>query len=294
MLNNELSISAFVLSPKIVLEQRGVFNDENDDGFAQVGETISYEFIVKNTGNTVLKNIALIDPKVSVLGDNIDSLQPNSIDKERFAGTYVITQDDINLGAFHNKTEVISYDIKNNQVVDVSQDVNGIEPIDSSCIDCSVVLLPQNETLSLIKKYAIEDTNLDGVTGNLNDKIIYYLDVVNKGNTTLFHASISDPMLDVANESVVPNVLQPAEIGQIALEYTIKQEDIDKGYVENIATAAAEVLSGNIHNTSDDITDVSDTGTNPTGEPISNPNSCLLYTSPSPRDKRQSRMPSSA
>ena len=25
-----------------------------------------------------------------------------------------------------------------------------------------------------------------------------------------------------------------------------------------------------------------------------NPNSCLLYTSPSPRDKRQSRMPSSA
>ena len=27
---------------------------------------------------------------------------------------------------------------------------------------------------------------------------------------------------------------------------------------------------------------------------IASPNSCLLYTSPSPRDKRQSRMPSSA
>ena len=27
---------------------------------------------------------------------------------------------------------------------------------------------------------------------------------------------------------------------------------------------------------------------------IKNPHSCLLYTSPSPRDKRQSRMPSSA
>ena len=27
---------------------------------------------------------------------------------------------------------------------------------------------------------------------------------------------------------------------------------------------------------------------------IENPNGCLLYTSPSPRDKRQSRMPSSA
>ena len=31
-----------------------------------------------------------------------------------------------------------------------------------------------------------------------------------------------------------------------------------------------------------------------TVSPDSDPNSCLLYTSPSPRDKRQSRMPSSA
>ena len=30
------------------------------------------------------------------------------------------------------------------------------------------------------------------------------------------------------------------------------------------------------------------------GTPQYNPNTCLLYTSPSPRDKRQSRMPSSA
>ena len=29
-------------------------------------------------------------------------------------------------------------------------------------------------------------------------------------------------------------------------------------------------------------------------EKLSSPNGCLLYTSPSPRDKRQSRMPSSA
>ena len=30
------------------------------------------------------------------------------------------------------------------------------------------------------------------------------------------------------------------------------------------------------------------------GSELSKPKSCLLYTSPSPRDKRQSRMPSSA
>ena len=30
------------------------------------------------------------------------------------------------------------------------------------------------------------------------------------------------------------------------------------------------------------------------GQPVTDPLFCLLYTSPSPRDKRQSRMPSSA
>ena len=36
------------------------------------------------------------------------------------------------------------------------------------------------------------------------------------------------------------------------------------------------------------------TASNLQGEPIGEAISCLLYTSPSPRDKRQSRMPSSA
>ena len=39
-----------------------------------------------------------------------------------------------------------------------------------------------------------------------------------------------------------------------------------------------------------DIIDIGGESTRPGSDPVS----CLLYTSPSPRDKRQSRMPSSA
>ncbi|WP_228547163.1 DUF7507 domain-containing protein, partial [Nonlabens antarcticus] len=38
----------------ISLLKESVFNDENGDGFAQLGETISYSFTVTNTGATTL------------------------------------------------------------------------------------------------------------------------------------------------------------------------------------------------------------------------------------------------
>ncbi|WP_164549928.1 DUF7507 domain-containing protein [Nonlabens ponticola] len=37
-------------------------NDANADGFAQVGETIDYDFTVTNTGDTALNNITVSDP----------------------------------------------------------------------------------------------------------------------------------------------------------------------------------------------------------------------------------------
>jgi len=271
--NNESSITVLVIAPKITLEQEGIFNDENNDDFAQVGETISYKFSVKNTGNTLLKNIIVSDPKVTIIGDNvIDSLAPNAIDTTTFLGNYVITQDDINLGAFHNKAEVIAYDIKNNQITAISQDVNAIEPLDASCKNCSVIVLPQKKTISLIKSFSIEDTNLDGVVGNLNDVITYYFDIVNTGNVTLSDVSIDDPMLGITKKSVIPNMLQPSQSGQLSKTYTIIQQDIDRGYVENIATAIAELPFGDINNSSDDVIDESDTGTDILGKFIENPN----------------------
>ncbi|WP_172443362.1 DUF7507 domain-containing protein [Nonlabens agnitus] len=39
-----------------------MFNDENGDGFAQLGETISYSFEVTNSGATTLTNVTVTDP----------------------------------------------------------------------------------------------------------------------------------------------------------------------------------------------------------------------------------------
>ena len=48
------------LIPRITLEKAGTFTDENNDGYADVGETISYEFNVTNIGNITLYDLNIL------------------------------------------------------------------------------------------------------------------------------------------------------------------------------------------------------------------------------------------
>jgi hypothetical protein len=59
-------IGNFELLPDIELDKSGTFEDENADGIAQVGETITYTFKVENTGNVMLYDVMVSDPLVTV------------------------------------------------------------------------------------------------------------------------------------------------------------------------------------------------------------------------------------
>jgi len=93
----------FILQKEnLTLVKTGVFNDENGDGIAQPGETVSYSFIVQNNGNVTLNNIILDDPLLTISGGPIPTLAVGEVDSTSFSGSYILRVPDIEVAMFEN------------------------------------------------------------------------------------------------------------------------------------------------------------------------------------------------
>ena len=110
-------------APKISLIKVAKFNDDKyNDGFAQAGETISYSFEIKNTGDVPLYNIVLSDvlPGVTVNGSSIAVLNVGDTDAVTYTATYTLTQSDIIKGNVENQASVIGVTALGTTVSDFS------------------------------------------------------------------------------------------------------------------------------------------------------------------------------
>ncbi|MCC1485688.1 DUF7507 domain-containing protein, partial [Winogradskyella immobilis] len=96
------TVTSLGQDPSISLLKTAVFNDEDGDGFGDVGETITYSFTVSNTGNVPVTNISITDPLVTVTGGPID-LAVGASDSGSFTAIYTLDQDDIDAGFVMNQ-----------------------------------------------------------------------------------------------------------------------------------------------------------------------------------------------
>ena len=209
-------------NPVLTLVKSGTFNDEDGDGFADVGETISYTFDVTNDGNVTLTNVSVTDPMVAVDCGAFDGiLEPG--ETTQCSGIYIIMQPDIDAGQKDNAATVAGTDPGGNPVTDVD---GHSEP------------LPQNPVLTLVKSSVFNDE--DGDTfADVGETISYTFDVTNAGNVTLTNVSVTDPMVAV-NCGAFDGILDPGEITQCSSIYIIMQPDIDAGQKDNTAIAASD------------------------------------------------------
>jgi uncharacterized repeat protein (TIGR01451 family) len=139
--------------PAIQLLKDGVFVDGNNDGFAQVGETVVYTFTVTNTGNVTLTDVTITDDKVTVVGDPLTSLAPGMSNSGTFTASYVLAQADIDKGVVLNLALTDGKGPKGKAVNATSTDPTSVDtPTDPECQTCTETVIPQNTSISIVKQ----------------------------------------------------------------------------------------------------------------------------------------------
>ncbi|RKZ05324.1 hypothetical protein DRQ25_16385, partial [Candidatus Fermentibacteria bacterium] len=189
-------------SADLDLAKTGTFNDESQDGSAQVGETISYDFLVTNTGNVTLTTIAVTDPLVSPItcpsGNPIPSLAPGA--SETCTGSYTINQADVDAGSRANTGTVDS-----DQTPPVTDD--------------ETVPLPQGSGLTVVKS---SQTASIGAPMTVS----YSYLVTNAGDTTLTGIALTDDNID-ATVTCPADTLAPGGSFICSAAHTVTQGEID-------------------------------------------------------------------
>ncbi len=122
------TITQLAQSPKIGLMLSGDFQDENNDGYAQIGETILYTYTIMNMGNVPLSNVYINDPKVGLSMSNGTINMPiGAMDNTTFSASYSITQEDIVATHVTNQATVFGTSPLGVIVQDLSDDNNPLE-----------------------------------------------------------------------------------------------------------------------------------------------------------------------
>ncbi len=250
--------------PKMDLKKKGEYEDKNGDGKVNEGDVINYTFTVENTGNVTLKAVKVNDAKIGVtdLAVTPADLAPGK--KGTATATYTLKQADIDAGKFENTATATGNDPDGNPVTDTSDDPKTPGTPD----DPTSTPLPATPELTLNK-------TTDALKYKVGDVITYTFVVENTGNVTINNVTITDPMPNLSaitpKDATFNGTLAPGEKAEFTATYTAVQADLDKGKIENSATAnGTDVNNTPVSDVSDDDTPGTDengdgkTGNDPT------------------------------
>lgn len=186
-----------------------------DTSFATLGQTVTYEYEIENTGNlTITGTTTITDDKIGTFNCYVGNLAPN--DTQTCQANYTVTQADLDAGSVTNQAYA-----ENGSLVSPPDDVT----INSTATP-SVI----------IDKPAPSNADGDGSSSvTLGDVLTYTVTATNNGPITLTGVTVSDSMISPSSNtcaSVAPNATCV-----LTGTYTVTQADVDAGSIMNSATA---------------------------------------------------------
>lgn len=197
--------------------------------FKEAGDVIQYSFKVENTGNFDIHSIVVNDPLFNLSFGPIN-LSPGEI--HTYTHNYTITQADMDAGFIFNSATVSGWFLDEEYTF-------------TDTITVSITPVPD----LLLSKTANKPTFQAA-----GEQIIYNFTVTNTGETTLTNVRITDALTGSTNLPVTPSLLEPGHTGTAMASYTIRQSDLDQGFVFNTATVTGFDPEGNPVSDTDDET----------------------------------------
>ncbi|MEP4625213.1 MAG: SdrD B-like domain-containing protein, partial [Tateyamaria sp.] len=318
-------------SIELIKSVSNVADTNQNSLFGDAGDTVSYEFFVRNTGNLSLADIIVTDTGLAnVIATPVAAFQaPNNVLPPETSGVaspvlaataeYVLTPADVVAGAVTNTAVVTSTAVATaaDGTPDRSLPLAGLDPVTDTSdtgtdpeidetngavatiddpaadggSDPTVLNLSEiRPEIRLVKSVVtIEDTNVlpagDQVLGNAGDTVTYQFTLENVGNTAVAAVSIADLGFAALNGVATGPTVDPSFDGDLAIgegpvvvataTYVLDQTDVDAAEIVNTATVTATaVATGSNGNpdpnapigTAGAVTDLSDTGTEPTAD----------------------------
>jgi uncharacterized repeat protein (TIGR01451 family) len=215
------------------------------------GQTVTYSFLVTNTGNVTLTDIAVNEVDFSGTGElsaiecATTTLYAGQV--ETCEATYTVTQDDVDAGTLTNTATA------------TGTPPGDVDPITSGP-STSTVDITQSPALSVQKTADVE-------AAEVGQTVTYSFLVTNTGNVTITDVVVNETAFSGTGELSAIScpadlTLAPEDDVTCTATYTVTQADIDSGELTNTATV---------------------TGTPPTGDPITSvPSTSTITTSPLP------------
>ena len=226
------STTTTIAKPAITLDkQTGTYIDTNANGRIDAGDTMTYNFVVVNTGNTSLTNIALTDPKLTAAGLSITCPTSTLAAGGSMTCTstaYTFTTADQTAGTFTNTASV-----------------TGVPPSGPSVSATdSVTVTLTYAAISIVKSEASRNQGTDGRL-NAGDTITYQFVVTNTGQVPLTGVTISDPKLaGLTIPCPSTSLAAGASMTCTAAPYTVTAADQTAGQIVNTAAVTATPPSG--------------------------------------------------
>ncbi|TVZ24042.1 putative repeat protein (TIGR01451 family)/gliding motility-associated-like protein [Dokdonia sp. Hel_I_63] len=249
--------------------------------FDAASNSITYTYIVENTGNTTVNDITIAEttftgtgttptPVYSAGGFDLDgdsdAFDASPGDVLQFTATYVLTQADIDSGVVDNEALASGTDPAGATVTDASDSGNAADDTGAGD-DTTSTPIPAMPMIELVKSSTYVDNAPAGLT--VGDQIDYIYTVENTGNVTASDVTVAETSFSGTGTTPTPLYQMgggdldgdgdafdaaPGDVLTFTASYILTQDDINAGTVVNEATASATDPSGN------PVTDASDSG----------------------------------